>query len=103
MNTPPDSSDSRLENLLRQARADAAPPVDVAALLRVVQQAEAMPHVVSEGWTAEISALFPSTRMIPACLAAAAAFAAVATWHAWDSWQALPWMQLIDASTGGAS
>ena len=102
MNTPPDPSDSRWENLLRQARTDIPPPVDVSALLRVVRQADAaLP--AHEGWTAEISNLFPSARMIPTCLAAAAAFAAVATWHAWDSWQALPWMQLIDVSTGGAS
>jgi hypothetical protein len=102
MNPPLEPSDPRWENLLRQARADVAPPVDVSALLRVVRQAELAP-LASQGWAAEISALFPSTRMIPGCLAAAAAFAAVATWHAWDSWQALPWMQLIDASTGGAS
>ncbi len=102
MNTPPDHSDSHWEDLLRKARADVAPPVDVTALLRVVRE-EPIGPVVREDWAAEISALFPSSRMIPGCLAAAAALAAVASWHAWDSWQALPWMQLIDASTGGAS
>ena len=102
MNTPPDPFDSRWENLLRQARADVAPPVDGSALLRAVRLAE-LASPANEGWSAEISDLFPSARMIPTCFAAAAGFAAVATWHAWDSWQALPWMQLIDASTGGAS
>lgn len=102
MNTSLDPSDPRWENLLRQARMDVAPAVDVAALQRVIRNAHAVP-ITSEGWTAEISALFPSTRMIPGCLAAAAALAAVATWNAWDSWQSLPWIQLIDPSTGGAS
>lgn len=102
MNTPSDPSNSHWENLLRQARSDVAPPIDVAKLLRVVRQAEPAP-CVSAGWADEISALFPSARMVPGCLAAAAAFGAVATWHAWDSWQTLPWVQLIDASTGGGS
>jgi hypothetical protein len=102
MNTPTENSDSRWENLLRQARADVAPPVNVSALQRVVRDTAISP-VENEGWAAEISALFPSTGMIPGCLAAALALAAVATWHAWDSWQALPWMQLLDASTGGGS
>jgi hypothetical protein len=102
MNPNPDSLDSRWDQLVRQSRTDAPPPVDVTALLRVVGQAEIAPSVQEE-WTSEISALFPSARMIPTCLAAAAAFAAVATWHAWDTWQALPWIQLIDPGTGGAS
>jgi len=102
MNTPPDPSDLHWETLLRQARTDVAPPIDVSALLRVVQQERMVPPVAGD-WAAEISALFPSSRMIPGCLAAAAAFAAVATWNAWDSWQTLPWVQLLDVSTGGAS
>jgi hypothetical protein len=102
MNTPTDDSDPHWENLLRQARADVAPPVDVDALQRAVSQTAIGP-LENESWAMEISALFPSTRMIPGCLAATAALLAVATWHAWDSWQTLPWMQLLDASTGGAS
>jgi hypothetical protein len=102
MNTPTDDSDSHWENLLRKARADLAPPVDVSALQGVVRRATIGP-VENESWAAEISALFPSARMIPGCFAAATALAAVATWHAWDSWQTLPWLQLLDASTGGAS
>jgi hypothetical protein len=100
MKTPPQNSDFRWENLLRQARADVGPPADLAALLRAVGQAPIAPR---ENWLAEFSALFSSGRFIPSCLAAAAAFAVVATWQVWDSWQTLPWVQLLDLSSGGAS
>lgn len=103
MNTPTDDSDPRWENLLRQARADVGPPVDVSALQRVVREATIISPTSTGDWTAEISALFPSARMIPGCLAAALALAAIATWHAWDSWQTLPWMQLLDPGSGGVS
>lgn len=100
MKTPPDNSKPQWENLLQKARADLAPPVDLPALLRAVRQA---PVARRESWGEEFSALFSSGRIIPACFAGAAALALIATWQAWDAWQALPWVQLLDGSLGGAS
>jgi hypothetical protein len=100
MKTPPSDSDQRWETLLKQARSDVGPPTDVPALLRVLHQ----PAVVArENWTTELAALFPTGRIFSGCLAGAAAFALIATWQVWDSWQDLPWVQLIDVTTGGAS
>jgi len=100
MKTPPSNSDSRWDDLVRQARADVGPPVDLAALLRAVRQA---PLEERRGWFTDFSALFSSARVISGCLAGAGAFALVATWQVWDSWQVLPWIQLLDVATGGAS
>jgi hypothetical protein len=102
MKTPPSNRENRWENLVRQARADVGPPTDVAALLRVVLGVPRV-SVPRESWIGDFSSLFPSARVIPACLAGATAFALVATWQAWDSWQAFPWVQLLDITSGGAS
>ncbi len=99
MKTPPSNFDSRWENLVRQAQADAGPAPDLPALLRAVRQA---PVVSREGWAAEFTALFASARVVPACLAASCALACFASWQAWDSWQALPWAQLLTTATGGS-
>jgi len=100
MKTPPDNTNPQWEKLLQQAQADLAPPVDLSALLRVVQQA---PVTVRQSWTEDFTSVFSSGRIIPACFAGAAAFALIATWQAWDAWQTLPWVQLLDGSLGGAS
>ena len=100
MKTPSPNPESRWENLLNQARNDVGPATDVPALLRAVRQA---PLAARESWAVEFSALFSSGRFIPGCFAGAAAFALIATWHIWDSLQALPWVQLLDTATGGAS
>jgi hypothetical protein len=100
MKTPPSDSDPHWEKLLRQARMDIAPPVDMPALLHAVRTAS-LAH--PEDWASEFSALFSSGRFIPGCLAGAAAFALIATWQAWDSWQTMPWVQLLDVTIGGAS
>jgi hypothetical protein len=100
MKKPSSDSDPHWESLLLQARTDIAPPVDMPALLRAVRTA---PLAQREDWASEFSALFSSGRFIPACLTGAAAFALIATWQVWDSWQALPWVQLLDVTTGGSS
>ena len=100
MKTPPPNPDSRWDGLVRQARSDAAPPVDVAALLRAVRQAGPAPDT---GWLADLAALFSARRAWATCLAGSAACALVVAWEIWDSARALPWAQLIDSATGGGS
>jgi hypothetical protein len=100
MNTPHHDSETPWEKRLRQARADAGPPVDVAALLRTVRGA---PLDLRVSWLDELSGLFGSPRFIPACLAAAAGCASVATWQLWEAWQMLSWAQLLAPVTGGIS
>ena len=100
MKTPPSNSDPQWENLLNRAKADLAPPVDLAALLHAVRQA---PAASRANWAEEFRALFATSRFIPGCFAAAAAFALVASWQAWESLQDVPWVQLIDSTIGGAS
>ena len=100
MNTPgsnPDPS-SRWDKLLNTARADAAPPVDVAALQRVVRNAELPARAT---WADEFVALFASRRALPAFAAATLIVATLTTWEVADLWAVLPWAQLL-ASTGGA-
>jgi hypothetical protein len=100
MKIPHSDPDPRCENLLRQARSEVSPPLDIPALLRVVRHA---PLGSQESWAVQLSEFFSSWHVIPGCLAGAMAFALLATWQAWDSWQTLPWVQLLDAAAGGAS
>ncbi len=90
-------SDPRWEALVRQAREDAGPPVDLPALLRAVRQA---PLTVAPSWSAEFAALCGSPRRIGLCLGSAAAFTVVATWQAWETSSLLPWAEFYFA-TGG--
>lgn len=99
MKTPRPDPDVRWETLLRQARADAGPPTDLTALLRVVRSAE-LPD--RPGWMSDFTALFAPRGALPACLGGACAFALFASWQIWSFWQALPWAQLLAITTGGA-
>lgn len=100
MKKSPFNPDSHWEKLLNAAQADVGPAADVPALLRAVRHA---PVAARESWATEFSALFSSGRFIPGCLAGAAGFALIATWHVWDSLETVPWVQLLDTVTGGAS
>jgi hypothetical protein len=95
---PSPESAARWKKLLAQARADAPPPVDVAALRRVVREAAVAPRA---GWADEFFALFSARPVFSACLAGAGALALVATWQMWDLWQALPWAAWAMETGGG--
>jgi len=101
MKTPPSNFDPRWDKLLQRARPDVPPAADVAALHRVVREAQA---VAPKGWAAEVFAFFESSRLLPWCGVGACIFTLVATWEAWDWWQTLPWVaQLLAMTTGGLS
>ena len=100
MKTPRSDSgpDSRWQEMLRQARADATPPVNVPALLRAVRATAPVPR---GGWTTEFSALFAPTRAVVACLACAAICAAITSWEILDLAQSLAWAQWFGLTGGG--
>ncbi len=98
MNDPHSNSDQRWEKLLRDAQNDAAPSVNVPALLRAVRQ-EPLP--VSTGWSVEFCALFTIGRVVPTCLAGAVACTLLTVWQLTDLWQTLPWAQMLVTSSGG--
>ncbi len=99
MNTPRSNPDSDWENLVRQARKDSAPSVNVTALLRTVRQAQADSP---RGWIADFLTLFSPARVVPVCVIAASAVVLVTTWQAMDCWEALTWTQLFStAQIGG--
>ena len=100
MKTPGSKSNEAWDALVRQARADTAPSVDVPAVLRAVRAADVPSDA---GWLSEFTGLFTIGRVVPACLLGAIALAGATSWEAWNIWQALPWAQLLAVSTGGAS
>lgn len=97
MNSPPPSPQDRWNDLVQRARADAPPPVDLAATLRAVRTATSQPS----GWLADFAALFATRAALRTCLLGTAAFAAMATWQVWTFWDALPWVQLMSPTVGG--
>ena len=101
MKPPRSHSESDWAERLRLARTDAPPSVDLPSLLRAVRQAA--PAKEPSDWTEEFTALFASRRVVFTCSAAACALALFTSWEAWEFWQAMPWAQLLAASTGGAS
>lgn len=98
MKTPRSDSDLRWEDLVRRARADIAPPLDVPALQRALSRA-APPQ--REGWVGEFFTVFAPARAMASCLAGAGIFGLLAAWRVWELSQALPWAQFL-AVTGGA-
>ncbi|MBL9205945.1 MAG: hypothetical protein JNN01_12715 [Opitutaceae bacterium] len=102
MKTPPDSPDSRWENLLRRAQADQPPALDLPSLQRAARAEARRPRPderpASPAWTA----LLPFRPLLSTCLAGTCAFGVLASWQVWEWWQVLPWAQLLAASQGGA-
>ncbi|HVU36057.1 MAG TPA: hypothetical protein VHE61_21630 [Opitutaceae bacterium] len=98
MNAPHSDPESNWQKLVGRARADAPPPVDVAALRRIARTAE---PAAGHSWGADIAALLASSRVAGACVAATAVLAVFGSWQVWTIWQTLPWAQLIGGATGG--
>jgi membrane-associated protease RseP (regulator of RpoE activity) len=101
MKRTPSPSDSHWENLVRRARHDVGPSVDLAALKRVVREA-ATAEPLSDGWFGEFFELSISARVLSGCVTIAGLCGAAASWEAWTAWQTLPWAQFLGSTTGGA-
>lgn len=99
INSTPSDPNSDWENLLARARADQAPAVDLAAVLRAVRKE---PYPPRPDWAADFIGLFASARTLTACAAGIGALALLTSWQAWMFLQDLPWAQLLNSSTGGA-
>jgi hypothetical protein len=97
MKTP--RSESEWEELVRRARNDAAPPVDLPALLAAVRQAK---PENGRGWLVDFSEFFNPRLVLPACLSAACVLVVVTTWQASDFSQTIPWADWIATDSGGA-
>jgi hypothetical protein len=93
------SSESEWEELVRRARADAGPAVNVPALLAAVRSTEAEPRA---GWLMDFAGFFNARRVLPTCLTAACALAIVATWQVSDFSKTLPWAEWVVSDAGGA-
>ncbi|HEY1109432.1 MAG TPA: hypothetical protein VGE76_12385 [Opitutaceae bacterium] len=97
MNTLP-PSDPEWERTLRLARGDTPPPVDTAALLRVVRAESSATRV---GWFDELAGLFALPRLILACGAAVVALGWFAASEVSEAQDALAWARLVEPSLGG--
>ncbi len=100
MKPPRSQSDAAWENLVRQARLDAPPAIDRAALSRAIR-AETSERATSLGWIATFVAAFAFRRAVASCLLASAALAALSLWQARDCAGDLAWAQLFLGTTGG--
>lgn len=99
MSTPRSPHESRWRDLTARARRDAAPPVDTPALLRALRPAMLEPR---RGWLTDLALAFPGRRAVSLCLSGTVALAVMTGWTTWNLWEALPWAQMIAASSGGS-
>lgn len=86
------------DDLVRSARGDSTPPIDVPALLRAVRQT---PLPVESDWTTEFAATFASRRAWSVGLATACVLLCIGGWQAAELSQALPWAEWLAMSAGG--
>jgi len=95
----PDPNRPAWDDLVRRARADAPPGVDISALLRAVRQ---HPAPAGPDWLAAFAELFGSRRRLPALVAATAGLGLITAWQAAELWRALPWALVLASGPGGA-
>lgn len=86
------------DDLVRRARDDATPPIDVPALLHAVRQ---VPLPVESDWMTEFADTFASRRVWSTGLAAACVLICVGGWQAVELSQSLPWAEWLAMSAGG--
>lgn len=104
MKTPDPDHNPRWNDLVRRARADAHPSIDLPSLLRSVRVAQIDGRTAAAGvtgptdWVSLLLATFSPVRATMLLVGVAGALSVVAGWQAWETWQALAWVEFA----GGA-
>jgi len=99
MNTDPSEKDRRWDNLVRQARGDVPPPVDVTAA--ILREASCLAATPAPDWSGELSRWLGARVWLTGAVAASALV--VGGWTLREALEKdLPWVELAAATaTGG--
>ena len=98
MKTPRSDDNERWEQLVQQARADTPPPVNLSALLCVVNAAAASSPLT---WIDEFLSTFAFGRAVSVCVGGIGTLLLFTSWQVWDCWHSLAWAQLLVPPPGG--